>query len=397
MKVLQINSVCGRGSTGRIATDLADILHEQGHDSRIAYGRETAPEKYRNIAIRIGSDRDVRIHGVQTRLLDAHGFGSKKATRNFLRWATQYDPDIIHLHNIHGYYLNIELLFQWLKDAGKPVIWTLHDCWSFTGHCPHFTVAGCERWMHACNAPCPEKNRYPQSIGLDRCASNYARKKNAFCGVKNLIIVTPSQWLANLVKKSFLKEYPVRVIPNGIDLDRFKPTSSPFRKKYNLAEKQILLGVASVWDDRKGLQDFISLASMLRENQKIVLLGLTQEQISSLPENILGIQRTNSVTELAEIYYAADVFLNPTHEDNFPTTNLEALACGTPVITYRTGGSPEALTDSCGLVVEASPEQMLQAVGQIEVSQQACLDRAKQFDKTTRFLEYLELYQQVLP
>lgn len=393
MKVLQINSVCGRGSTGRIAADLADVLKAQGHACKIAYGRETVPEKYRDIAVRIGTDWDVRLHGVETRLFDTHGFGSRRATARFLDWVRDYDPDVIHLHNIHGYYLNAELLFAYLKRAGKPVVWTLHDCWAFTGHCAYFTAAGCEKWRTHCGGPCPQKREYPQCLGPGQSRRNFRRKRDSFTGVPSLTIVTPSHWLAGLVRESCLREYPVRVIPNGIDLQVFRPTGSDFRERHSLEGKKILLGVASVWDERKGLRDFVELSGMLDSRYQIVLVGLSEAQLQSLPPNILGIRKTADTKELAEIYSAADVFLNPTHEDNFPTTNLEALACGTPVITYRTGGSPEAVDGSCGFVVECSPPNILSALGQVPNGSEACLARAKQYDKQHRFLEYLDLYQ----
>lgn len=393
MKVLQINSVCGRGSTGRIATDLADILKERGHECRIAYGRDTVPEKYQEIAVRIGSNWDVRAHGLATRLLDIHGFVSKNATKKFLAWVEEYDPDVIHLHNIHGYYINVEMLFDYLKRAGKPVLWTLHDCWAFTGHCAHFTVAQCERWKTQCMSPCPQKECYPQSLVVDRCGRNFEQKKAAFTGVKNLKIVTPSKWLANRAEESILKEYEVQVIPSGIDLNVFFPTASDFRQKYTLGGKQIILGVANIWDNRKGLQDFLELSTMLKGDQQIVLVGLNQEQIKDLPENILGLQRTNSVQELVEIYSAADVFVNPSREETQGLTTVEALACGTPVITYNQTAVPETVDKTCGIVVECNPSNLLYALDHINVSADACLKRAQMFDKHTRFCEYLALYE----
>lgn len=343
MKVLMINSVCGIRSTGRICTDLALELKAQGNEVRIAYGRESVPEQYNKYAVRIGNEWDVRLHGVRSRLLDEHGLGSKSATKRFLKWAEQYDPELLWLHNIHGYYINYELLFDWIK--GRPemqVKWTLHDCWAFTGHCSHFTVAKCEQWKTGCSC-CVQKKRYPASLLVDNCRKNYLRKRIAFTGVKNMTLITPSKWLADLVKQSFLKDYPVEVRHNTIDTAVFKPTPSDFRERYGLTDKKIILGVASVWDDRKGLDDFIQLADMLNDNYKIVLIGLSDKQIKALPEKILGLPRTNSAQELAEVYTAADVFVNPTHEDNYPTTNLEAQACNTPVITYQTGGSPESV------------------------------------------------------
>lgn len=339
MKVIQINTVCGVGSTGRIATDLYHVLKKEGHSCCIAYGRGKAPADVDSY--KIDSTADFYLHTFFSRLTDGEGLFSEGATRRLLKKIQEYDPDIIHLHNIHGHYLNYPILFRFLKNYHRPVVWTLHDCWSFTGHCAYFDYVGCQLWQKGCQH-CPQLKSYPQSYGIDHSAENYARKKELFTGIERLHIVTPSQWLANLVKKSFLKEYPVTVIHNGIDTSVFKPTESDFRKQHGLENKKILLGVASPWTARKGLQDFIKLAPMLPENWKIVLVGLSKRQLAHLPSNILGLERTNNTKELAQIYTAADVFFNPTYEDNYPTTNLEAIACGTPVITYDTGGSPES-------------------------------------------------------
>lgn len=349
MKVLMINSVCGIRSTGRICTDLADILKKQGHECLIAYGREYVPEKYENISYRIGADIDIKLHVLKSRFFDAAGFGSKKATQRLVEKMIEYDPDIIHLHNIHGYYVNVEILFNYLKTCGKKIVWTLHDCWAFTGHCAHFDYANCNKWQSGCFM-CPETSNYPKSL-CDHSTVNYERKKESFTDVKDMIIVTPSKWLADLVQKSFLKEYPVNVISNGIDLDKFRPTKGTFRQNYRLENKKIVLGVASAWTEKKGLNDFEKLSEMLDRSYQIVLVGLTEKQKEKLPVSILGITQTNDVTELAELYSAADVFVNLTYEDTYPTVNLEALSCGTAVITYQTGGSPETLPSCCGRVV----------------------------------------------
>ena len=397
MKILQINSVCGHGSTGRIATDLADVLREQGHDCRIAYGRGTVPEEYRDIAVRIGNDWDVRWHGLMTRAFDSHGFHSTAATRRFLRWADEYDPDLLWLHNIHGYYVNVELLFEWIKKRpNMQVRWTLHDCWAFTGHCSYFTAVQCEQWRVHCSY-CVQKKRYPKCLLWSRSSRNFARKRAAFTGVEKMTLITPSKWLADLVEQSFLKDYPVEVHYNAIDRNIFKPTPSDFREKYGLTEKIIILGIANVWDERKGLDDFIQLASMLDDRYAIVLVGLTQKQMKELPSRIVGLGRTDSAKELAEIYTAADVFVNPTYEDNFPTTNLEALACGTPVVTYRTGGSPEALDESCGIVTEQSVDALAKAVQRAALfDTEACVRRARKFGKKMQFEKYLQLYESVI-
>ena len=343
MKVLLINSVCGIGSTGRICTDIAKKYEAQGHEVKIAYGREQVPKNVRKYAVRIGTDIGVYIHGLRSRLLDQHGRGSVKATKRFLKWVDDYTPDLLWLHNLHGYYINYELLFEWIKKHPElEVKWTLHDCWAFTGHCSYFTMAKCYKWMTYC-AECVQKKSYPTSLLMDNSASNFERKRKAFAGIRNMMLITPSRWLAGLVEKSFLKEYPVEVHYNEIDRTVFKPTQSNFREETGIGQKKMILGVASVWDDRKGFRDFMKLRKMLDDRYVIVLVGLSEKQLRTLPEGIIGIRRTNSPLELAAIYTAADVFFNPTYEDNYPTVILEAEACGTKVITYDTGGCREGL------------------------------------------------------
>ncbi|MDI9520814.1 MAG: glycosyltransferase [Bacillota bacterium] len=393
MKVLLINSVSGIKSTGRICTDLADALIETGHECRIAYGREHVPERYRTISYRIGSDFDVFLHGLQSRIFDNTGFGSRKATVPLIDWIKAYDPDIIHLHNLHGYYINIEVLFNYLKEAGKPVVWTLHDCWPFTGHCAHFDFVGCEKWKMGC-FQCPQKGEYPTSYVFDSSKQNYQRKKELFTSLNNLTVVTPSNWLAGLVKQSFLSKYPVQVIHNGIDLEQFKPTPSKFRVKHGIENKVMLLGIASVWNHRKGLNTFLELAEMLDDHYVIVLAGLSKKQLDNLPKNIIGIQRTDSVKELAEIYTAADVFINPTMEDNYPTVNLEALACGTPVIFFNTGGNAETIKANTGIATETRDAEGIVKVinsdfwSKIDVS----IETRKHLDKNLQNIQYISLF-----
>ena len=354
MKVLLINAVCGTGSTGKICAAIAQQYESEGHQVKIAYGRDGfVPEQFHKYAVRIGSDLSVRFHGVHTRVTDRHGFASRVATRRFLKWAEKYNPDIVWLHNIHGYYINIGMLFKWIKSrSGMQVKWTLHDCWAFTGHCSYFSFVGCDRWKTGCH-DCPQKAEYPASRVCDASRWNYEKKKALFTGVKNLTVITPSNWLANLVKESFLKEYPVEVVYNTINTEIFKPTPGDFREKHGLQNKKMILGVASIWEKRKGLDDFVKLAGMLDDDYRIVLVGITAEQAKTLPENIIAISRTNNQKELAEIYTAADVFFNPTYEDNYPTVNLEAQACGTKVVTYDTGGCKETLDEMGGVIPQA--------------------------------------------
>jgi len=397
MKVLQINSLCGVRSTGRIASDLSNVLESKGHECLVAYGRE--PVSGDVAKIRIGTNFDVYCHAIKSRITDKQGFYSTKATKTFIKNIIDYNPDIIHLHGIHGYYLNIEVLFNYLKKTNKPVVWTLHDCWAFTGHCGFFDYANCNKWKTGCYN-CPEKTSYPVSYIFDNSKNNYNRKKEIFTSLENVILVTPSQWLRGLVEKSYLNNYPIRVVNNGIDLEIFRPTNSNFRKKYNLENKMVILGVASTWERRKGLKYFIHLSNMLDEKYKIVLIGVSKKQKKSLPPNILAFTRTNNAKELAQIYTAADIFANPTLEDNFPTVNLESLACGTPVITFNTGGSPESINEKCGIVVEKGNinkfyESIINYKGH-NFSQDICVEHAKSYNKIDRFNEYIDIYDSLV-
>ena len=308
------------------------ILTEQGYDSYVCWGRGRPANN--NHEIVISDNIGVKFHGMYTRLLDKTGFASRRATKKLLRRLDEIKPDIIHLHNIHGYYLNIELLFNYIREHNISVVWTLHDCWPLTGHCAGFDMCGCKKWKTGC-FNCEQLGTYPASKGLDNSKWNWNKKKDLFTNL-NLIIVTPSQWLRDNVMKSYLRDYRCEVINNGIDLNIFKSADKcemkKAQKKYNLDARKIVLGVASEWTPKKGLFDFIKLSEMMQDIQ-FVVVGLTERQIKEMPQNIKGIKRTENQRELAALYTIADVFFNPTYEDNFPTTNLEALACGTPVIT----------------------------------------------------------------
>mgnify|MGYP001326969899 CR=1 FL=1 len=397
MKVLQINSVCGVGSTGRIATDLYKVIEEAGHECVIAYGRGTAPDGIKTI--KIGTNFDNYMHVAKTRIFDKHGFGSTKATKEFIKKVEEYNPDVIHLHNIHGYYINIEILFDYLKRANKKVVWTLHDCWTFTGHCAYFDYVGCNKWKRCCKE-CPQKKEYPNSLLMDSSEWNFSKKKEVFTGIKDLTIVTPSKWLAGLVKESYLSEYKVEVINNGIDLEVFKPTESNFRERYGLEDKFIVLGVASVWDRRKGLNYLVELSEKLDDSYKVIVVGVNEKQKNKLPKNMIGITRTNNVKELVEIYSAADVFVNPTLEDNFPTTNLEALACGTSIITFDTGGSIEPIDKVTGIIVrENRIQELYESIIEVrrnDLNEDYIINKSKFYDKGKRYAEYLRVYSNLI-
>ena len=406
MRAAIINTVIGTGSVGRIACGTADEIINNGGEALLFRGRGEAVKGYDNY--RIGSDPDMFFHGMMTRITDRHGLYSKNATLRLIKKLEEYDPDVIQLHNIHGYYVNYPLLFEWLKSSNKPVVWTLHDCWSFTGHCAHFDYCGCDKWEREC-FDCPEKSEYPASFIKDSSKSNYARKKESFTGVKNLRLVTPSNWLKEAVERSFLSDYPVSVINTGIDREQFKPLESDIRKTHGIGDDTtLILGVANPWRERKGLYDFGELYGVLEKTHpgrfKIVLVGLKPSHMEELPEGIIKLAHTESVEELAMWYSVADIYVNLTYGDTFPTTNLEAIACGTPVITYNAGGSPESITEKTGRVVEkgdlegvvkAAEELTLELSTDRENVTRACVERSKDYDKRDKYKVYYELYKEI--
>ena len=400
MKSLSINS-CNFGSTGKIMLHLADRAQQSGYEVTVAYPDSRSNRRNTTLnSTLIGNRVDRNLHILLGKLTGAMGLFSVISTSVFLRKLSKERPVILHLHNLHGSYINLPMLFHFVKRNRIPVIWTLHDCWSFTGHCPHFTMAKCEKWKTGCHH-CPQYREYPQSF-VDNSQYMYRLKKKWFTGIENMTIVTPSQWLADLVKESFLKEYPVKVIHNGIDLEIFKPTPSDFREKYGISEeKKILLGVSFGWGVRKGLDVFAELSKRLDyEQYQIVLVGTDDKVDQQLPENIISIHRTNNQQELAAIYTAADLFLNPTREDNYPTVNMEAISCGTPVLTFRTGGSPEILDEYTGAVVDCDDvtklvDESRRICTDKPFSQDACMARAKCFDIHGNYKRYLMLYEQV--
>ncbi len=399
MRAAIINTVIGTGSIGRIACGTADEILSHGGEVLLCRGRGDEVSGYDNY--RIGSDADMYMHGVLSRITDRHGAYSTGATKRLIARLEEYKPDLIQLHNAHGYYVNYKLLFEWLKKSEIPVVWTLHDCWSFTGHCVHYEYRGCEKWKDGSCGSCPEKKVYPASLICDASKKNYSDKKSAFTGIRGMHLVTPSHWLESQVKESMLSEYPVRVINTGIDLGVFRPFGSDIREKYGIGDRVLLLGVANPWRDRKGMFDMAKLALRLDpEKYAIAMIGLKKSQMNLLPPAILKIGHTDSVEELVRWYSAADIYVNLTYEDTFPTTNLEALACGTPVITYRSGGSPETVDDATGVVTEKQDLKAVMAAIELLGKKQTgitgdCLARAGAYDRKDRFREYYELYQEI--
>ena len=400
MNILQVNS-CNFGSTGNIMLQTAEKARQVGHVTITACpdSRDNRKKQVEHHVF-IGNRFLRNVHLKLACYTGLNGCFSYVSTWRFLRKVKKMGTQLVHLHNLHNAYLNIPLLFRYIKKNNVRVVWTFHDCWPFTGHCPYFDMVGCDKWKTGCHH-CPQYKEYPASL-LDNSSFMYKWKKKWFTGIKDMTIVTPSAWLAELAKESFLKDYPVQVINNGIDLDVFKPAESDFRKRYGVENKHILLGVAFGWEARKGLDVFIELANRLdKEKYQIVLVGTDEDTDKQLPENVISIHRTQNQMELAEIYTAADLFVNPTREENYPTVNMEAIACGTPVVTFRTGGSAEIVDETCGAVVEkndldALEREILRICEQQPFSKDACLKWAQQFDKHQRFEEYIKLYRSEL-
>ena len=388
--LLQINVVSNVLSTGKICEDIAKVAQSKGWQTYIAYGRWEKPGA--SESRRVGNNWDMYKHYVGHRFFDREGLESTCATKTLIRWIDEIKPDIIQLHNIHDHYLNYPILFEYLATLDTPIVWTQHDCWAYTGGCVYHDLYNCEQWREGCKGLCPNR----RALFCNKSAIQFALKQELFGKIKNLTLVPVSNWLCNMLAQSFLRERRIMTIHNGIDIQKyhvskFSEVSGCFR----------ILGVAAVWDARKGLHDFIKLRSMLPAEYKITLVGLSQKQVKALPEGIKGITRTSDIEELVQLYSDADVFVNPTYSDNFPTTNLESLACGTPVITYRTGGSPEAIDEKTGVVVEqGNVNALANAITCMKVNplfSEDCRRRAEErFNKDKCFERYVELYNQLI-
>lgn len=393
MKIVQINVICGVGSTGKICVDISQLLNECKIENYILYSSKSNGYKH---GIQCTSDYSIKINALKSRILGNYGFNSNKATKKMILELEKINPDIVHIHNIHGHNCNFGILFSYLKKKQIKVIYTFHDCWTFTGYCPHFTMVNCDNWLNGCGKCILRKN---YSWFWDKSVKNFIKKREALNGV-DLTVVTPSNWLADLVRKSFLRDCTIKVINNGIDLNVFKPVQSEFRKKNGLENEKIVLGVSFGWSENKGVDVFADLSRKLPSDYKIVLVGTDNKTDLKLPDNIISIHSTHNQYELAEIYSTADVFVNPTREENYPTVNMEAIACGTPVVTFRTGGSPEMLDETCGSVVECDDideleKEIIRICTEKPYSKENCIRKSKEFDKNEKYKEYIKLYERI--
>lgn len=390
MKIVQINAVCGKGSTGKICNDISKLLTQKNVENYILYSLGSTDNPN---AIKFTNEKYLKIQALKSRVFGNYGFNSQYATKKLIKELEKINPDIVHLHNIHSNDVNLEMIFDYFRRNKVKVYWTFHDCWALTAYCPHFDMIGCDKWINGCHN-CEQ--RKPYSWFFDKSKKQFERKKAIFEGV-DVMVITPSKWLADVVKQSFLKNCEVNVVNNGIDVNVFKPTENDFREKYNLQDKKIVLGVAFGWGPKKGLDVFIELSKQLPENYQMVLVGTNDEVDKHLPANIISIHKTANQEELAKIYTAADVFANATREETFGLVNVEALACGTPVVTFETGGSPETIDEKCGLLVKKNDvEGLKQGIIRIceenPFSKEDCISRAAKFERNATYQKYVDLY-----
>ncbi len=397
MKVIQVNSVCGSGSTGRLAVQISDALNVNGIENYIAYGHG---ESSRSNTFKFGNMIDAHLHSFLSRKFCAQGYGSYFTTGALIRYIKRVKPDVVHLHNIHGHYVNFRRLFRYLKKINCHVVWTFHDCWPMTGKCTHFTAAGCNKWMSQC-MQCPQLGTYPDSC-RDRSYQNYLDKKRFFLMPEKLHIVTVSQWLKKIVERSFLKDKDIRCIYNGIDVGGFCPTESTIRQEYGIIDKFVILGVANPWNNRKGYDKFIELARRLDANSVLVMVGVTEEQKATLPDRVIGITKTDNQQQLAQWYTAADVLINLSVEETFGLVVAEALACGTPAIVIDSTACPEVVTETTGIVIDqCEPEQLDCALATIRTKGKSfythqCVARAQsEFPMEKMQMQYCALYREL--
>lgn len=399
MKIVEINGT-NYSSTGNIALNIAKKAREEGFEvyTCCKNSLKSSQFKYDNQIV-IGSRYERLISEQLAQLSGLSGSFNWIGTKEFINKLEEIKPDLVHLHIMHDTYINLEILFKYLSKNRIPVVWTFHDCWAFTGKCPYFEMDGCDKWKNGCYK-CPQVKKYPESYFMDMTKYLWKKKKRMFNSLNSLTIITPSEWLSNYARESFLGENDIRVINNGINLDIFKPVNSDFRKKYGIEDKYVFLGVGYNWSQRKGLDSFIELSKRLDDRFKIVLVGTNDKIDEKLPENIISIHRTYNQEELVEIYSSCDLFVNPTMEENFPTVNIEAIACGLPVITYNTGGSPEIIDETCGKVIDkGNIDKLYEGIMDIynhPFERDACLKRSRLYNMNDKFAEYVELYKEIL-
>lgn len=389
MKVLEINTVC-KGSTGGIVCGISRYLKQNNVECLIAYGRGDVPNDVK--AIKIGNKFSVALHGLIARFFDKQGFGSLLSTKKLIKQIKKYNPDVIHLHNLHGYYINVRILFEYLKDSKKEIFWTLHDCWPLTGHCCHFDYVGCDKWIHGCYN-CKQKKAYPKSVGISNSKFNYKMKKKIFSSIDSdkLTIITPSIWMKDQVGKSYLSKYKIEVINNGINMEIFKHQNNNIKEQFGINNKKIILGVSSVWNTKKGFDSFIELSKIISEEYKMVMIGLEKKQLKNLPSNIIGIQKTENIQELVNWYNAANIYFNSSKEETQGLTTIEAISCGTKAIVYNKTAVPEMVNDKVGYIIE-DIDEFMERLGNVgDIDDTSLKEYRKKYSDVSCFEKYYKI------
>lgn len=401
-KLVQFNSVANWGSTGRLAEDIGDVAMSYGWDSYIVFGRQYNPST--SHLLRIGGKVSVFSHVMLTRLFDRHGFGSFYATKQLLKKFDEIKPDVFQFHNVHGYYLNLPLVLKYATEKKIPIVWSLHDCWSMTGHCSHFITVGCDRWKTECH-DCPRKKAYPNSWLVDSSRKNFREKKRLIEAVPQLTIISGSEWLAGIASQSYFKGRDIRFIPDGIDTDIFQPRNNgvELRKKHGLEGKFVILATGTVWGEDKGISDYGRLREMLSDEYAIVLVGMDEAALATAPKGVIGLPRTKTPVELSEYYSMADCVMSLSKMESFGLTPVEGFACGTPAIVYNTTALPELITPETGFVAKfldvadvKKKVEMLKEKGKLAYSKKCREIAVEKYDRKRCYAEYLKVYEQLI-
>lgn len=393
MKILQINAVYGFRSTGIIIKDIAIALKKEGHEAYFAY--QTANERPENGYL-IGNKFVWKWHALYSRVFGRQAYASKSSTKKLLKWIDTVQPDVVHLHNLHSNYINLNLLCDYLVEKNIATVITLHDCWYFTGKCSHYVAVGCDKWQKSCGN-CPRLKQEQASLFFDNTSKVLKDKIKHLNSIPNLTIVGCSHWITEELKKSHLKPNKIEVIYNGVDTKIFTPHKSDFRDKNSIGNQFLIMGMADKWCTDKN-KEIVQQIIQNNLDSKIVIVGCKESQKEEFKNvrNVIALGYITDRKELSDIYAASDVFVNLTHADTLPTVNMESICCGTPVITFDCCGSPELVDGDSGYIIKENDSRaLLERLDMLrnKALQFNVLEKQKKFDKDTCYQRYLDIYK----